>query len=266
MSPFCKGKFVSFSGYKLLRRWIKIAEQDDCITELRMILKICKQLPFDSQAIKESEIGKIIKKLLKYKSYSTDVTSLHEDVRKLVQYWTEQISATSPKPTANSSVVVSNKTETTTTEKLPTVVTSIIEKLKDDKRPKFDIPAESKPMLVHDLTINTQLDSTNSSIKSPMISPALPSSPSAVINKTSVGSTSLSWLTSATEKINSTITPTSSNIPYVREKRAINTTNIMAEEAKRQLSILKEKSKEITGDTSEIITSKVEVSIISSND
>lgn len=93
-SSECAKNFVKFSGLKLLRRWLKSAEEEDRIHEIRFILAACKTLPFDTEAIKHSEIGKAIKKLLKYKgtnASSGDVNVLTEEVKSLMKQWTEKI-------------------------------------------------------------------------------------------------------------------------------------------------------------------------------
>ena len=63
----CGRCFIESGGYRLLKKYIKLADEEDSVHELIMIVCICKALPFDAEIIKDSEIGKIINKLLKFK-------------------------------------------------------------------------------------------------------------------------------------------------------------------------------------------------------
>eukprot|EP01038_Epipyxis_sp_PR26KG_P013376 gene13376-17936_t len=84
----CENLFVRNGGYRLLKRWLIAAEDDDGVEELKMIVKLCKKLPFDVKAIKETEIGKVIKKLLKYKHDTLNTSSLTEEIKGLMAHWT----------------------------------------------------------------------------------------------------------------------------------------------------------------------------------
>jgi hypothetical protein len=108
LSPNCATAFVKHSGYKLLRRWLKIAEEEGRLEELRLIVSVCKSLPFEATAVRDSEIGKAIKKLLKYRppasasynyhsangnaSVDAQLGLLTEEVKKLMKIWTDEIS------------------------------------------------------------------------------------------------------------------------------------------------------------------------------
>jgi hypothetical protein len=89
ISTKCGQSFIAFGGLRLLKRWIKVAEEEDCVDELTVIVTLCKRLPFDGEALKVTEIGKSIKKLLKFRSSSTNLELLYTAVRSLMQHWTE---------------------------------------------------------------------------------------------------------------------------------------------------------------------------------
>jgi hypothetical protein len=91
MTPKCGQSFITFGGLRLLKRWIKVAEEEDCVDELRIIITLCKSLPFDAQAVKDTEIGKSIRRLLKFRSNSTNIEMLYTEVRNLMQHWTNHV-------------------------------------------------------------------------------------------------------------------------------------------------------------------------------
>lgn len=94
ITPALSQEFISLGGLRLLKKWLKAAEDMDHAEELRLIVTVLRTLPFDSQAIKTSEIGKTVKKLSKYVSRSgAKVTSLHVEIQGLMTVWTEYIQA-----------------------------------------------------------------------------------------------------------------------------------------------------------------------------
>ena len=93
--------FINYGGLRLLKRWIKVAEDEDCVDELQIIVTLCKLLPFDGQAIKETEIGKSIRKLLKFKSNSTNIEALYTEVKDLMLHWTNHVKKGVPVPVIN---------------------------------------------------------------------------------------------------------------------------------------------------------------------
>jgi hypothetical protein len=90
LSELSKNSFIKYGGFKILKRWIKLAEDDDNAEELILIMQLCKSLPFDAKAAKLSEIGKAIKKLLKFRSLSKVLETLQKEVKSLINYWTDQ--------------------------------------------------------------------------------------------------------------------------------------------------------------------------------
>ena len=64
-SESCEKLFVLHGGLRLLKIWIKIAEEENNLHELIQLVRLCRKLPFDEKAVKETGgIGKSIKKLL----------------------------------------------------------------------------------------------------------------------------------------------------------------------------------------------------------
>jgi len=90
-SESCEKQFVSHGGLRLLKLWIKIAEEENNLHELIALVKLCRKLPFDEKAIKETGgLGKSIRKLLKFKHSSPDLNTLFDEIRGLVGQWTQQ--------------------------------------------------------------------------------------------------------------------------------------------------------------------------------
>ena len=84
----CKMDFTKFGGLRLVKRWLKTAEESDHITEMTALVKLCNKLPFDEVAIREIGIGKVIRKLLKFQSPSNgDVNGLRVQVEALMANW-----------------------------------------------------------------------------------------------------------------------------------------------------------------------------------
>lgn len=55
---------------------------------MKSILSLCKILPFDNEAVKQSEIGKVIKKLLKYQGKNFESTEeLYDEVNSVMTLW-----------------------------------------------------------------------------------------------------------------------------------------------------------------------------------
>lgn len=126
MTSKCGQSFITFGGLRLLKRWIKVAEDEDCVDELRIIVTLCKLLPFDGQALKDTEIGKSIRRLLKFKSTATSIEALYSDVRNLMQHWTNHVKGVI--------VVEANDTDSIgSNQKLPDIVTDISNRLLQER-------------------------------------------------------------------------------------------------------------------------------------
>jgi hypothetical protein len=126
MESKCGQSFITFGGLRLLKRWIKVAEEEDCVNELRIIVNICKVLPFDGQAVKDTEIGKSIKKLLKFRSHSTLIDSLYADVKSLMQHWTNHL-----KGAMTTAAALTTKEHSA--KKLPSIVAALSERLLEER-------------------------------------------------------------------------------------------------------------------------------------
>lgn len=126
MESKCGQSFITFGGLRLLKRWIKVAEEEDCVSELRIIVNLCKVLPFDGQAVKDTEIGKSIKKLLKFRSHSTLIDSLYADVKNLMQHWTNHLKSAMTTAAALTAKEMNTK-------KLPSIVAALSERLLEDR-------------------------------------------------------------------------------------------------------------------------------------
>ena len=91
-SESCEKLFVLHGGLRLLKIWIKIAEEENNLHELIQLVRLCRKLPFDEKAVKETGgIGKSIKKLLKYKSPAKELSQLYDEVHSLMDHWTQQV-------------------------------------------------------------------------------------------------------------------------------------------------------------------------------
>ena len=133
MTSKCGQSFITFGGLRLLKRWIKVAEEEDCVDELRIIITLCKSLPFDAQAVKDTEIGKSIRRLLKFRSNSTNIEMLYTEVRNLMQQWTNHVKG----------VIVSESQQLEITESckiLPDIVAELSQRLlKERGEPTLNI-------------------------------------------------------------------------------------------------------------------------------
>jgi hypothetical protein len=132
MTPKCGQSFITFGGL----RWIKVAEEEDCVDELRIIITLCKSLPFDAQAVKDTEIGKSIRRLLKFRSNSTNIEMLYTEVRNLMQHWTNHVKG----------VIVSESQQTEISESkdvLPDIVIELSHRLLKERGLPMTISATS---------------------------------------------------------------------------------------------------------------------------
>jgi hypothetical protein len=83
----CQRRFLQAGGLKVLQQWLHSAREGDNVDLMTFILRVTKQLPFNKDSVKESGIGKTIKKLTKYTNDTRDVSSLVELANDIVQSW-----------------------------------------------------------------------------------------------------------------------------------------------------------------------------------
>lgn len=87
-------QFVENGGLRILRRWMKIAEDADNVDELSFLLGVCEKLPFVESAVRHAEIGKSIKRLSKHVSNSgRNANELHSTANRIMELWKKQILA-----------------------------------------------------------------------------------------------------------------------------------------------------------------------------
>ena len=163
MTPECGQSFITFGGLRLLKRWIKVAEDEDCVDELRVIVNLCKVLPFDGQALKDTEIGKSIRRLLKFRSISTNLDLLFTDVRNLIQHWTNYVKG----------VIVSKTSQLDNTdknEKLPNIVFALSQRLVIERGQPSHHTSTSKSFdsndIASDFTDNDDVTKYHNTLKS----------------------------------------------------------------------------------------------------
>jgi hypothetical protein len=122
----CLNIFCELGGLRVLKNWLKIAIEDGHIEHLTRIVKLCNILPFNRNAVKQSEIGKTIKRILKYKGDSQNIVTLHNEVNKLINKWTEQLRSNSDSRAQSSqeSIVFENSS-------LPSIVHEMENKIKN---------------------------------------------------------------------------------------------------------------------------------------
>ena len=87
-------EFVNLGGLRLLNRWLQNAAEEEHVDEMSLIIKTCKRLPFSSKHVKDSEIGKTIKRLAKYSSEEaplSKIDSLKGDVESVMQLWIQKV-------------------------------------------------------------------------------------------------------------------------------------------------------------------------------
>ncbi|RYG94662.1 hypothetical protein EON65_57140, partial [archaeon] len=82
--------FASFGGYRLMKKWLKRAEEEKVVPELRYLVQFLRKLPFDSSVIKSIELGKLIKRLQKITETSSENLTLQKEVALLMDDWKEK--------------------------------------------------------------------------------------------------------------------------------------------------------------------------------
>lgn len=87
--------FVENGGFRILRRWMKSAEDSDNLDELRFILTVCEKLPFVESAVRQAEIGKSIKRISKHvSSTGRNIHELHATANRVMELWKQQMRVT----------------------------------------------------------------------------------------------------------------------------------------------------------------------------
>lgn len=83
--------FVSYGGFRLLKDWLEDAEKDRHLHFLIAVIKLCRILPFDKLAIKQSEIGKMIRKLTRFESRRKEqLEVLKQEVDLIMKEWRDK--------------------------------------------------------------------------------------------------------------------------------------------------------------------------------
>ncbi len=82
--------FVKYGGFRLLKDWLSDAEKDRYLHFIIAVIKLCRILPFDKAAIKQSEIGKIIKRLTKFESKRQELAVLRNELKMIMEDWRDK--------------------------------------------------------------------------------------------------------------------------------------------------------------------------------
>jgi hypothetical protein len=83
--------FVAIGGFGILREWLSDAIDSREISLIIAIVKLCRFLPFDYDAIRSSEIAGLIHSLRKYESKNTTrLTKLHSEVQSIKEEWRDK--------------------------------------------------------------------------------------------------------------------------------------------------------------------------------
>jgi hypothetical protein len=141
MSTDCGTSFVTNGGMRLLKRWIKIAEEENYIDELTKVMTTLMKLPFNEKVVKDTEIGKAIKKLLKLKGTpenTSGVAKLHKEVKALMEHWTNQVQQ-KPGPTSPKTVTAEPPALDENTKQFLQQVSKVV------KKTEVVIPSASTP-------------------------------------------------------------------------------------------------------------------------
>jgi len=143
LSEQCQKQFVLEGGYRLLRRWIKLAKDDDCIDELEAIVELLRKLPFHAIAATETEIGKSVKFLKKMKSQRSTV-KLVEKIDLMIDEWKRRVEV-DPKLVANEGGENLNTTSIVS-EETNEIIGDVSQRLFNERgAPKILEPVEKAP-------------------------------------------------------------------------------------------------------------------------
>ena len=84
ISEICQHTFIEEGGLRLLKQWIKVAQEQSCINELKSILKLLKKLPLHKDYVLSSGIDVMMKQLKKWND-----GALSKQVESLKNAWSE---------------------------------------------------------------------------------------------------------------------------------------------------------------------------------
>lgn len=145
LSEQCEKDFLKFGGYRIIKRWFQLAENEDSVGELVKLLKLCRKLPFDETAIREANIGKVIRKLKKFKSSkgTAGVGELNTQIENIMTKWRakqQQLAEMAAVLAKNNSAVVDAAVPMDTSD-------SMEERQNDDVRARGSIVPTSHPTI-----------------------------------------------------------------------------------------------------------------------
>lgn len=60
----CRHEFTLQGGYRVLTRWIARAAEEESLTELRMLLKLCRSLPISEEHIRRAGLVEQVQRVL----------------------------------------------------------------------------------------------------------------------------------------------------------------------------------------------------------
>lgn len=255
----CGQSFIESGGFRLLKKYIKHADDDDSIYELITIVKICKVLPFDAEIVKNSEIGKVINKLLKFKfktinncsnSNSTtdssnitdnndDILKLQNEIKELKDLWKSSVEAMSRSKEGNHSprdgygAAGSNSVKMELNAECMDLLEAINERMYTDRKQQTIIKHQSasygqEPALYEVINIDSN-GNDSGTVEAKSATPA-------VVNKAAGGGTSLLQILTQQQQQS---TPASqgdsgsSSAGNVRDKKGM---EMMADKAKKLLA------------------------------
>ena len=101
--------FSELGGFRILRNWIeKCIKGRDDVELLRSIIAVCFKIPWNRNTyehVKQSEIGKWLKKASKYSSPEKDCTSSQAESKAVMALWKEKMEEFNNLPNATETVI-----------------------------------------------------------------------------------------------------------------------------------------------------------------
>jgi hypothetical protein len=166
LSEPCQTYFVEDGGLRILKQWIKVAQEQTCINELKSILKLLKKLPPHMEQVKSSGIDSIFKTLKKWEN-----GTLAKQVEAVKDAWSAQwtggmTSSTLPLQSGNSVPLSEDLTLMTSAvqdkliESRPKLVSpvSVIEPSASLEKEKTSTPALVAPVPVPVQVVSKSMD------------------------------------------------------------------------------------------------------------